>query len=247
MTRGSTQAHRPVASGASRPATPPAGARVPAGRRPSPLPEKGSGDTARGRRVVVIAVVSLLAVAGVVVGGGVWVASSLLGGGTHTPTALDVPAPDVSSSSPPPAAQSSAAPPVVVTPSATNPGCPVVAAGPRWSGNTDGTGTTGADAIRHFDFSYYVTRSGAAARTAVAPDAAVGTAAALQASIDKLAPGTTHCLLITDRGDGLWAVTLAQISPGAAAPELIYQLVQTTSVNGHAVIASIVPDKRKGQ
>ena len=131
-------------------------------------------------------------------------------------------------------------------PSATAPGCPVVAAGSQWSGNTDGSGPGGVEAIKHFDFAYYVTRSGAAARTAVAPTAQVGNAATLQRFIDKLPPATAHCLLITDRGEGLYAVTLAQTSPGTPT-QLFFQLVQTADVGDRTLIVSIVTDARKGK
>lgn len=177
--------------------------------------------------------------------GGVWLVTSLLPQ-SHSTNAITIPAEDPKpvTSAPSVSTSSPVAPPPA--PSATAAGCPTRSASSTWSGNTDGGGRGGMEAIKHFDFAYYVTRSGAAARSTVAPDGQVGTAAALQASIDKLAPNTTHCLLITDRGQGLFAVTLAQTTPGTP-PELFYQLVQTVDAPDRSVIVSIVPDARKGK
>ncbi|MBE7190355.1 hypothetical protein [Jatrophihabitans endophyticus] len=105
----------------------------------------------------------------------------------------------------------------------------------------------GAQVIKKFDYAYYVTRSGAAARAVVTPTARVGDAAALQDYIDHQLPaGTTHCLQITDRGDGLFAVTLAETRPGQQ-PTLLYQLVRTVDLGGRTFITAIDTDPAKGK
>lgn len=120
--------------------------------------------------------------------------------------------------------------------------CPSTVHGATTTGNTAGGVDSGPAAIMAFDYGYYVKRSGQAAREVVAADARVGTAAEIQSGIDKLAPGTTHCLRITSRGDGLWGVELTQIPPHGGAPVVIKQQIQTIESGGRTWISSIVPD-----
>jgi len=120
--------------------------------------------------------------------------------------------------------------------------CPSATQGGITTGNTAGGVDSGPAAIMAFDYGYYVKRSGQAARQVVAADARVGTAAEIQSGIDKLAPGTTHCLKITSRGDGLWGVELTQTPPNGAAPVVIKQQIQTVDSGGRTWISSIVPD-----
>lgn len=174
--------------------------------------------------VVVLAAVVLAAVAGV----GVWAVSSLVGGTTSQTPNADLPALDATT---PPAV---AVPP----PSVTDPACPSTAVGSvSWGKDAGGT-DTGVEAIKKFDYGYYVTRSGVAAREAVAPDALVGDAASLQSSIDAMPPGTTHCLQITDRGSGTFEVRLAEFRPNAE-PELTFQVIETARRGSITVITAI--------
>lgn len=223
--------------GWNQPATRPAS---PAPVTPSALPVATASDAARDRRLApaagrgrsrrrpLVAVVLAAAVLVGVAGLGVWAVSSLLTGTSQAPNA-DLPALDQL-----PSPSLGAVPP----PSVTDPACPSTAVGAvSWGKDAGGT-DTGVEAIKKFDYGYYVTRSGVAAREAVAPDALVGDAASLQSSIDAMPPGTTHCLQITDRGNGTYVVRLAEFRPNAE-PELTFQVIQTARQGGRTVITAI--------
>lgn len=187
---------------------------------PSPGRRRGrAGGRSRARAIAGLAVVALIIVGGVAAVG-VW-ASSTFFSGTDSPPNADLPAAE-------------AVPP----PSVTDPACPTTAVGAvSWGKDAGGT-DTGVEAIKKFDFGYYVTRSGEAARAAVAPDALVGDAASLQSSIDAMPVGTTHCLQITDRGNGTFEVRLAEFRPNSD-PELTFQVIETARRDGRAVITAI--------
>lgn len=146
-----------------------------------------------------------------------------------------------SGSSAPKAASAATSAPSAPAPTPVAGACPSAARGAVYTGDTAGGVDSGPAVIMAFDYAYYVKRSGQAARDVVAADARVGTAAEIQSGIDKLALGTTHCLKITDRGDGLWGVELTQTPPGAA-PVVIKQQIQTIDSGGRTWISSIVPD-----
>lgn len=118
--------------------------------------------------------------------------------------------------------------------------CPEDVDGPVTTGNDAGDQTTGPGVIKAFDYAYYVDRSGERAR-AVATPTGVGTTQALQASIDALPADTTHCLRITDLGNGLHAVQLTENRPGEQ-PIVYPQLIQTIQAGGKTWIASIKKD-----
>lgn len=193
----------------------------------------------RTRRALVAAVAGLCVAGIAIVGVGAWVWSSI--GWLHSDsstTALDLPARSVEASTP--------APTPSKAPAAGDPGCPSGSDGPVSFGRDSGGTRGGVEVIKFFDFAYYVTRSGTAARTVVAPTGAVGDAARLQSFIDKVPAGTTHCLQITDRGRGLYAVTVAVTEP-SKQPELVFQLINTADVGDRTVITSIAPDPAKGK
>lgn len=172
-----------------------------------------------------VVVVAALIVVAVVIAGG-WAVSKVIGGDA-APNA-DLPALDQIQS------PTAAVPP----PSVTDPACPSTAVGAvSWGKDAGGT-DTGVEAIKKFDYGYYVTRSGVAAREAVAPDALVGDAASLQSSIDAMPPGTTHCLQITDRGNGTYEVRLAEFRPNSE-PELTFQVIETARQGDRTVITAI--------
>lgn len=117
---------------------------------------------------------------------------------------------------------------------------------------TDGAVTTGRDAgdtfsgpgvIKAFEHAYYVARDGAKARALGIELARMGSAEAMQTFIDtQLAPGTLHCVRITERGPQLWALELTEIAPGGGETQAIHQLVQTATINGRVLIAAITKD-----
>ncbi|WP_249146204.1 hypothetical protein [Gordonia sp. SCSIO 19800] len=118
--------------------------------------------------------------------------------------------------------------------------CPEGVDGPVTTGNDSGDQESGPGVIKAFDYAYYVDRSGERAR-AVATPTGVGSTQALQASIDGLPPDTGHCLRITDRGNGLYAVQLTETRPGEQ-PIVYPQLIQTVQADGKTWIASIKKD-----
>jgi len=118
--------------------------------------------------------------------------------------------------------------------------CPSTSSGPVTTGRDAGNTSSGANAIKAFDYAYYQQRSGAAARLVADPDGHIGSAQSMQQAIDALPVGTTHCLRITDMGNGLFAVQLTTQSPGGGAPVTIRQLIQTTTTpDGRTLLQSI--------
>lgn len=140
-----------------------------------------------------------------------------------------------------PSVSPSIAEPPTLGPAPQNAQCPSATDGPITTGRDRGGFQGGPAVIKAFDYAYYVDRSGRSARAVVAAGARVGTAEDLQAAIDKLDPKTTHCLRITNRGNGLWGVQLTQIPP-IGAPTVIAQQIQTSDAGGRTWIVSIVRD-----
>lgn len=118
--------------------------------------------------------------------------------------------------------------------------CPEGVDGPVTTGNDSGDQESGPGVIKAFDYAYYVDRSGERARTVATPTG-VGSTKELQASIDALPADTGHCLRITDRGNGLYAVQLTETRPGEQ-PIVYPQLIQTVEADGKTWIASIKKD-----
>lgn len=123
--------------------------------------------------------------------------------------------------------------------------CPTSMQGAVTTGRDAGGTVGGAQVIKAFDYGYYVQRSGTDARSLVAGGAPVGSAEKLQAAIDQLPVGTTHCLQITDRGNGTWGVVLTQQAPGDAQPVVFHQQVQTVDAGGRTWIFSIEEDPQR--
>ena len=121
--------------------------------------------------------------------------------------------------------------------------CPNRTDGPVTTGRDAGGTTSGPAAIKAFEHAYFVDRSGAKAREVVAPLARVPSAQEIQGGIDtQLAPGTGHCLRITDRTGGLWGVELTMLPPAGAEPEVLRQLISTAVVDGRTLITAITKD-----
>ncbi|MFC4124542.1 hypothetical protein [Nocardia rhizosphaerae] len=96
-----------------------------------------------------------------------------------------------------------------------------------------GDTATPQGAILGFEYSYYVDRDAAKARTYVTPDAHVGDEAAIAAGIATFPTGVKYCIHITraDAGDPtLWNVTVQQQWPGDAEIEKIQQVMRTAEV-----------------
>lgn len=119
--------------------------------------------------------------------------------------------------------------------------CPTATVGKVITGRDAGTPTSGPGAIKAFNYAYYVDRDATKVAAVVHPDsvkAVIGSPADLQRTLDALPPGTTHCLTITDRGDGLYATELSQIPPGGGDPTVYRQLIQTVKDGDKTVIVS---------
>lgn len=131
-------------------------------------------------------------------------------------------------------------------PAAANADCPTTTKGPVSTGRDAGGTDSGPNVIKGFEYAYYVTRSGDQARAMVTPNAKsasgapFSSGAQLQASIDKfIDPQTLHCVSITDRGAGLYAVDLTETPPRGETPAVYHQLIQTTTDRGRSWIVSI--------
>ena len=156
----------------------------------------------------------------VIVAVGVGLASLVDGGDGGSPELVDEPTTEQ--------AQSSAV-------AAVDP-CPDRVQGSTTYGDGTGDQKSGPGAIQAWNHAYYVTRSAREAKS-VTTARAVADEPELQKAIDAVA-GSTHCLAITERGDGVYAVRLTVTAP-QAQPEVIEQLVQTTRAGGRWWIESI--------
>lgn len=215
----------PVAPAPAAPVVSTTGALPSATGATAPAAQPRRRVTVPGRRVRVLVAGSaaVVVVAGVLAA----VVGSLLSGASEDPQPRDpVAVLGATSSAPPPPADE----------------CPEQVDGPVTVGNDEGDQTSGPGVIKAFDYAYYVRRSGEAARAVATPNG-VGTTADLQKSIDTRPAGTSHCLRITDRGTGLYAVTLTETQPDQAQPTVYRQLIQTVQANGKTWIASISKDE----
>lgn len=193
-----------------------------AATEPAAQPRRRVTMPGRRVRVLVASAAAVVVVAGVLAA----VVGSLLSGASENPQPRDpVAVLGATSSAPPPPADE----------------CPEQVDGPVTVGNDEGDQTSGPGVIKAFDYAYYVRRSGEAARAVATPNG-VGTTTDLQKSIDTRPAGTSHCLRITDRGTGLYAVTLTETQPDQAQPTVYRQLIQTVQANGKTWIASISKD-----
>ncbi|WP_156052440.1 hypothetical protein [Nocardia carnea] len=127
------------------------------------------------------------------------------------------------------------------------PATPAPAAAPHCPDRIDGDTVLGAgrggtdrapEAILGFEHAYYIERNGTAARAFTTPDAAVPAAGVIQAGIDSVPQGTTHCVRITALGPDTWAVDLSEHRPGERA-QLYLQTVTTTNRDGQILITRI--------
>lgn len=73
---------------------------------------------------------------------------------------------------------------------------------------------SGAGVIAAFEHAYYVTRSGTAVRALTTPDTSLPAQEKIQAGIDTVPTGTTHCVRITPISAGIYSVALTEMRPG---------------------------------
>ncbi|WP_330250375.1 hypothetical protein OG874_29590 [Nocardia sp. NBC_00565] len=107
-------------------------------------------------------------------------------------------------------------------------------------GNGTGSTKSGPDVILAFQYAYYVTRSGADARTLTSPDAGVAAVALIDAGIKSIPPGTQHCVLITPMADGRFDVVITEIRADSTV-RTYRQFVSVAPREGIIVITKITP------
>ncbi|MEV0365381.1 hypothetical protein [Nocardia fusca] len=195
------------------------------GRTPARLRDIGAEDGARRRRtaVVLLAAVVLLGIAAAVV-------LYLLAPGTPGATGPGA-APDEGAGLRFTAASAGADPGAAA--------CPAEQTAQVVRGAGPGGTNSGPDSVLRFQYAYYVQRSGAAARAAVAPDAPVSSAEVIQTGIDSVAPGTAHCVEIVTVADGRYTVEVTEFRPGGEPATYSRQTVTTAVIDGRTLITGI--------
>lgn len=145
-----------------------------------------------------------------------------------------------SDTSAPVAAQSDDAAPTVMPALAVTP--PAAAtepvADPSACRTDQGDQKTGAGVIAAFEHAYYITRSADAVRALATPDTSLPLAGKIQAGIDSVPVGTTHCVRITAITAGVYSVVLAEMRPGIA-PAQYPQTITTKDIDGRWFVDSI--------
>ncbi|WP_209448958.1 hypothetical protein [Rhodococcus qingshengii] len=97
---------------------------------------------------------------------------------------------------------------------------------------------SGPGVIAAFEYAYYITRSGAAVRALTTPDTSLPPAETIQAGIDTVPTGTTHCVRITPITTDVYSVALAEMRPGQA-PAQFPQTITTTNIDGRWFVDAI--------
>jgi hypothetical protein len=90
---------------------------------------------------------------------------------------------------------------------------------------------SGPGVIAAFEYAYYITRSGAAVRALATSDTSLPPAETIQAGIDTVPTGTTHCVRITPITTDVYSVALAEMRPGQA-PAQFPQTITTKNIDG---------------
>jgi hypothetical protein len=97
---------------------------------------------------------------------------------------------------------------------------------------------SGPGVIAAFEHAYYVTRSGTAVRTLTTPDTSLPAKEKIQAGIDTVPIGTTHCVRITAIAAGIYSVALTEMRPDQT-PGQFSQTITTKDINGRWFVDSI--------
>lgn len=90
---------------------------------------------------------------------------------------------------------------------------------------------SGPGVIAAFEYAYYITRSGTAVRALTTPDTSLPPAETIQAGIDTVPTGTTHCVRITPITTDVYSVALAEMRPGVE-PAQFPQTITTKNIDG---------------
>lgn len=90
---------------------------------------------------------------------------------------------------------------------------------------------SGPGVIVAFEHAYYVTRSGTAVRALTTPDSSLPAKEKIQAGIDTVPTGTTHCVRITRISADIYSVALTEMRPGQP-PTQFPQTITTKELDG---------------
>ena len=119
------------------------------------------------------------------------------------------------------------------------PPAPVAAETDPTACRTDpGDQKSGAGVIAAFEHAYYVARSGTAVRELTTPDTSLPAKEKIQAGIDTVPTGTTHCVRITAIAAGIYSVALTEMRPDQT-PGQFSQTITTKDINGRWFVDSI--------
>lgn len=94
-----------------------------------------------------------------------------------------------------------------------------------------GSQSSARGAIEAFEYAYYVSRSGQAARALASPTSTVQPADALQTYIDAVPVGTTYCLRTEPITETVFLVNLSEMRPGEPAASSV-MTVSTVQIDG---------------
>ncbi|WP_280296230.1 hypothetical protein [Nocardia abscessus] len=120
------------------------------------------------------------------------------------------------------------------------PGCEPTRGDQLVRGSGTGSTASGPEVILAFQHAYYVSRSGAVARSLTAPDAAVPPVAVIDAGIASVPAGTQHCVMITPMLDGRYDVVITELRPDSAN-RTYRQFVTVADTGGESTIVKIAP------
>lgn len=90
---------------------------------------------------------------------------------------------------------------------------------------------SGPGVIAAFEHAYYVTRSGTAVRALTTPDTSLPAVEKIQAGIDTVPTGTTHCVRITPISADIYSIALTEMRPGQP-PAQFPQTITTEELDG---------------
>lgn len=116
--------------------------------------------------------------------------------------------------------------------------CPAGTTGERITGNGAGSTESGPQVILALEHAYYVDRDAAAVRAVLAPDGRFGSDAEIQAGIDAVPAGTTHCTDITAAGPDRWSVLVSERRPDGHRVSHS-QTIHTTHRDGRTLIFAV--------
>lgn len=166
-----------------------------------------------------------VAVVLLVLGGGAWFLASLLGGQESSSAPLTVPTTEASSEPVDPASAASEA-------------CEATESAEVITGAGKGDQDSIAGVVLAFQHAYYVERDAETIAPLLDKDSNIRDLDALQAGIDSVERGTTHCVSVTPEDDRVASVEVTETATDGATA-LIEQRVTTTSESGDVRIVSI--------